>query len=411
MTGMIRCLALSALVACLVLPATAEAAPQAATITDPADGAPALDGKPRPDFASLTVTQDAEASTVAVAVGFHGATFASTGGDLVDARLPIALGKASGASCNVFVNGSPDVSVTFSPTTAYGFLKVHGSTGMVDMKPAPVWNAGRTQLSWTVTNPALATVFDCVTAGPLYANVRSSASNPDSRYSTSCDCWVVFTSIDDFGNGASGASAWFPGREQRAELSTNMASGPLMATQTASVVVSARGAEGTTADATVKWFRGAAQIATATKTIDAGAEADFEARVGKAGNYRVEVYAGTALAYRRVFTVVTKIAKPVLKSMTLTRTGKRQKVTYRVCAPKGRLRANVQGVYKAGSTVLESMEKDFRPLHPGGCRTYTATWGVTAAWYGVGTRRFTVQVFDRFEQASSKKAASFTVVD
>ncbi len=401
---------LAASLLALALPALAQAVPQTVTVADPADGTPSIVGQPRPDLASVTVTHDTDTATATVVAGFHGATFAAGAGDLTDAHLPVAFGKASGATCSTSANGSPDVSASFSPTGAYAYLTVAGSTGMVAIAPAPAFDAGRTQLSWTVTNPAFAAAFDCVQVGPLYGNVRSTASHPTSTYSSGCDCWTAFTRIDELTGEASGDSSlptlWFPGRQPKATLVPVWQPLPKMATQVASIDIASKGATGTDADATVTWFRGAAKVSAKTQTIAAGKSATFAVKLAKAGTYRVEVSNGTAVIFKRSFVVSPKIAKPVVKKFTAKETKTGVAVSYTVCAPRGRLHVVVGGASRYAGTTLATMEKNFKPFHAGGCRVYSPAWRASSTWRGTGSRKYTVRAFDRFEQVSALKAVT-----
>ena len=400
---MIRLILILAVVGLTLVVPVAQAAPQTVTVTDAADGTPSIDGKPRPDLASVTVTHDPETATATVVAGFHGATFAVAGGDLSDARLPVAFGEANGARCATEANGSPDVSATFSPTGAYAYLKVAGATGLVAITPAPAFDAGRKQLTWTVTNPAFAVAFDCVVTGPLYGNVRSTASHPSSTYSSGCDCWTVFSRIDDIGGDVNVATVWFPGREPKAELAPTWKPRLYMATQTAKIDVAGTGATGTKRDATVTWLRGSAQVATHTQTVTAGESAAFAAKLAKAGTYRVEVANDLGVIFKRSFVVSPKLTKPTLKGVAATESSTGVSVAYTVCAPKGRLRVEVNGASRYDGTTLGKVAKVYRPFHAGGCKPYKASWRAGSLWRGEGSRKYTVRAFDRFEQASALK--------
>lgn len=429
---MLRHLIALGLLATALVAAPAWAAPQSVSISDPADGMPAISGSPRPDVSATSVTQDG--NTVTVTLNFHGPALATGGSDVYATLFPVAVGKTeklypsdpnSSSLCSTFAT----MDVGFTTGAPYGSYKVAGATGELPFTSGPQFNADRTQLTWTMTHSSLAAPLDCVSVGPLYAWLYSTISHPDSRYNSSCDCWTIFKEIDGLGDDNDwDADLWFPGKLPPPSLNSAFTAGRKYVEGTpVEFRVYAFGQPGSTRTAIVSWFQGATLVKQDTGAVTPGKDGTFSFIPSAPGSYSVSLSHDAGTVLKRDFTVTADPNKPTtptptpsspttpepprLLSVSAKTTGKaphaRQVVKYRVCAPSGALRTAIKATFHRRDAAAVKMSKTVRRAHSGGCATISTSWPVAKTWRGSGRRVFKVRVTDSQNQSSAWRTASF----
>lgn len=307
-----------ALLSALLIAPPAWAAPQTISISDAADAAPVISGGPEPDVASVTVTQDG--STVSAAVNFHGPALASSSPRIYDVFFPLSVGTVrritpsdpnSQSTCGTRASMNVRVVGTGSPI---GDFTVSGAAGSLPFTNGPSFNADRTQLTWGMTHEALAPAMDCIETGPLYANIYSTVSHPDSYYNSACRCWLLTIKLDrlDGGDGILETTYWFPGKVPPPYVSGLLWSSALTEGKPVDYHAYALGTKGSSRVSTVKWFLGTTLVQATSAPVVVGAPDTVFTFVPPApGTYRAELSHDGGVLKSTSFEVKADPTKPV----------------------------------------------------------------------------------------------------
>lgn len=392
-------------VATLLVTPTASAASQSLWISDPADGRPSIDGRPEPDVAGVGVVQDGDRVTITVT--FHGPALANGSSTVYSAWLPFSVGVTH-PEYSQMCSDVAELSVGFASGDPWGDYNVNGATGSLPFTSGPTFNPDRTQLSWSMTHPALAQELDCIDVGPLYGHRYSTISHPDSRYNAACDCWTLFQSLDDLKEHSSDTDYWFPGKIPPADLIASLTTVRPIEGKSVELTVSGYGESGGTRTATASWFLGAQLLHRESAVVTAGGQRVFTFTPGQPGSYRVALGHESGVVTTRDFSVAddpnipsptslppaeSESPDPKIKWRSLKTTGTPRHPStlakFRICADRGPVRIDIRGTFFRTDGSKGTFTKRILRRHPeAGCTVERTSWEVKRDWRGPGRRVF-----------------------
>lgn len=174
-----------------VMPATANAAVRILGVDDPLEAPPVLDGTKQPDLSRVSATYD-DAGAITLTMDFAESVPAAKSDSRLDFWVNVSFFQRDR-------NGCPDAMgnaaiTSYSTLGSAATAKVAGFDGSGATTGS--FSADGRQATWGFVHPAIANRdYRCMSLR-IYGSVRSTASNISSRYSSSCDCWYVFSDYD-----------------------------------------------------------------------------------------------------------------------------------------------------------------------------------------------------------------------
>jgi hypothetical protein len=209
----------------LTFAASAHAEVRSFTVTDPADAAPTVSGKPNnPDLSQVTVSYDNSAGTITVVQNFYNAFpsldtsqnyafFTGVSVGPTSSKYWTTNGAVEEEQCASYEGLSGSIEdYSYSGSKYSNSFSVSGYSGSGTF--ASTVENGGSQITSTASSPALVGHdWRCANV-TLQGNSRSTASNLHSFWDGGCECWALTGNFDTTGISTVpglGGPVWFPG--------------------------------------------------------------------------------------------------------------------------------------------------------------------------------------------------------